>query len=91
MREAMAMGATLVGGVDPSIVDRNIEKSLQTTMGIAQDYHAGIDIHIHTANTLGEFEFYKLIELTKQGLYKGVTVFQKDFLLCLLLQPDLHT
>ena len=67
IREAMAMGATLVGGVDPSIVDRNIEKSLQTTMGIAQDYNAGIDIHIHTANTLGEFEFYKLIALTKQA------------------------
>ena len=64
------MGATLVGGVDPSIVDRNIEKSLQTTMGIAQDYNAGIDIHIHTANTLGEFEFYKLIELTKQAKKK---------------------
>ena len=39
-------------------------------MGIAQDYHAGIDIHIHTANTLGEFEFYKLIELTKQAKKK---------------------
>ena len=71
IREAMAMGATLVGGVDPSIVDRNIEKSLQTTMGIAQDYNAGIDIHIHTANTLGEFEFYKLIELTKQAKKEG--------------------
>ncbi len=65
------MGATLVGGVDPSIVDRNIEKSLQTTIGIAQDYNAGIDIHIHTANTLGEFEFYKLIELTKQAKKEG--------------------
>jgi len=71
IREAMAMGATLVGGVDPSIVDRNIEKSLQTTMAIAQDYQAGIDIHIHTANTLGEFEFYKLIELTKQAKKEG--------------------
>ena len=71
IREAMAMGATLVGGVDPSIVDRNIERSLQTTMDIAQDYHAGIDIHIHTANTLGEFEFYKLIELTKQAKKEG--------------------
>ncbi|MFF2174883.1 amidohydrolase family protein [Lysinibacillus sp. NPDC058147] len=71
IREAMTMGATLVGGVDPSIVDRNIEKSLQTTMGIARDFNAGIDIHIHTANTLGEFEFYKLIDLTKQANKEG--------------------
>ncbi len=28
MREAMKMGATLVGGVDPATVDNNIEKSL---------------------------------------------------------------
>lgn len=71
IREAMTMGATLVGGVDPSIVDRHIEKSLNTTMEIAKDYNAGIDIHIHTANTLGEFEFYKLIDLTKQAKKEG--------------------
>lgn len=33
IREAMAMGATLVGGVDPSIVDRNIEKVIANNNG----------------------------------------------------------
>ena len=35
MREAMKMGATLVGGVDPATVDNNIEKSLFDMMEIA--------------------------------------------------------
>lgn len=90
MREAMTMGATLVGGVDPSIVDRNIDKSLQTTMQIAQDYHTGIDIHIHTANTLGEFEFYKLIDLTKQAKKEGQVTISHAMALADLPQPQLE-
>jgi len=90
IREAMTMGATLVGGVDPSIVDRNIEKSLQTTMQIAQDYNSGIDIHIHTANTLGEFEFYKLIDLTKQAKKEGQVTISHAMALADLAQPQLE-
>lgn len=90
IREAMTMGATLVGGVDPSIVDRNIEKSLQTTMQIAQDYNTGIDIHIHTANTLGEFEFYKLIDLTKQAKKEGQVTISHAMALADLAQPQLE-
>ncbi|MFJ7665502.1 amidohydrolase family protein [Lysinibacillus sp. NPDC097195] len=90
IREAMTMGATLVGGVDPSIVDRDIEKSLQTTMQIAQDYNTGIDIHIHTANTLGEFEFYKLIDLTKQAKKEGQVTISHAMALADLAQPQLE-
>ena len=90
IREAMTMGATLVGGVDPSIVDRNIEKSLQTTMQIAQDYNTGIDIHIHTVNTLGEFEFYKLIDLTKQAKKEGQVTISHAMALADLAQPQLE-
>ncbi|GLC88174.1 amidohydrolase family protein [Lysinibacillus piscis] len=89
IREAMTMGATLVGGVDPSIVDRHIEKSLETTMGIAKDYNAGIDIHIHTPNTLGEFEFYKLIDLTKQAKKEGQVTISHAMALADLTQPQL--
>jgi len=91
IREAMTMGATLVGGVDPSIVDRDIERSLQTTMQIAQDYNAGIDIHIHTPNTLGEFEFYKLIDLTKQAKKEGQVTISHAMALADLPQPQLES
>lgn len=67
IREAMKMGATLVGGVDPSVIDRDIDKSLHITMDIALEAGTGIDMHIHDPNTLGAFEFYQLAKLTKQA------------------------
>jgi cytosine/adenosine deaminase-related metal-dependent hydrolase len=71
IREAMRMGATLVGGVDPSVIDRDIDRSLNLTMDIAVESGTGIDIHIHDPNSLGAFEFYKLAELTKQAKKEG--------------------
>lgn len=67
IREAMRMGATLVGGVDPSVIDRDIDRSLNLTMEIAVESGKGIDMHIHDPNSLGAFEFFKLAELTKQA------------------------
>ncbi|KOO49945.1 amidohydrolase [Viridibacillus arvi] len=67
IREAMKMGATLVGGLDPSVIDRDIDKSLHTTMDIAVEAGTGIDMHIHDPNTLGAFEFYQLAKLTKEA------------------------
>lgn len=67
MREAMRKGATLVGGLDPATIDRDIERSLNLTMDIAVDANAGLDLHIHDGDSLGAFEFKKLAELVKQG------------------------
>ncbi|MEK4762233.1 amidohydrolase [Viridibacillus sp. FSL E2-0187] len=67
IREAMKMGATLVGGLDPSVIDRDIDRSLHTTMDIAVEAGTGIDMHIHDPNTLGAFEFYQLAKLTKEA------------------------
>ncbi|MFJ9463187.1 amidohydrolase [Viridibacillus arvi] len=67
IREAMKMGATLVGGLDPSVIDRDIDRSLRTTMDIAVEAGTGIDMHIHDPNTLGAFEFYQLAKLTKEA------------------------
>ncbi|WP_342599977.1 amidohydrolase family protein [Psychrobacillus sp. FSL H8-0483] len=71
MREAMKMGGTLVGGVDPATIDRDIDRSLNLTMDIAVESGHGIDIHIHDPNSLGAFQFYKLAELTKQARKQG--------------------
>ncbi|HEY4552342.1 MAG TPA: amidohydrolase, partial [Bacillaceae bacterium] len=71
MRDAMKMGATLVGGVDPATLDRDIDKSLETMMDIAVEANTGVDIHLHDPNSLGAFQFYKLaglaIEAGKTG------------------------
>ena len=73
MREAMRKGATLVGGVDPALVDRDIERSLATTMDIATESGKGLDLHIHSGDSLGVFEFTKLAELATQAGKVGQT------------------
>ncbi len=73
MREAMRKGATLVGGVDPATIDRDIERSLETTMDIAVEAGRGLDIHIHDGDSLGAFEFTKLAELAVQAGKTGQT------------------
>lgn len=75
MREAMKNGATLVGGVDPATIDRNISLSLETMFDIANEAETGLDLHLHDPDSLGEFTFYKLIELTRRyGLEGKVTI-----------------
>lgn len=71
MREAMRKGATLVGGVDPATIDRDIERSLNLSMDIAVEAGTGLDLHIHDGDTLGAFEFRRLAELTNQAKKQG--------------------
>lgn len=71
IRDAMKNGATLVGGVDPATVDRNIEKSLHTIFEIAVESNCGVDIHLHDPNTLGAFTFERMAHYTKEAGLKG--------------------
>ncbi|MFD1779236.1 amidohydrolase family protein [Fredinandcohnia salidurans] len=71
IRDAMKNGATLVGGVDPATVDRNIEKSLSTIFEIAVENNKGVDIHLHDPNTLGAFTFERMASYTKEAGLKG--------------------
>ncbi|MFJ5759989.1 amidohydrolase family protein [Neobacillus sp. NPDC093182] len=71
IRAAMKNGATLVGGVDPATVDRNIEKSLYTIFEIAVENNKGVDIHLHDPNTLGAFQFERMAHYTKEAGLKG--------------------
>lgn len=73
IRDAMRNGATLVGGVDPATVDRNIEKSLEMIFDIAVQANAGVDIHLHDPNTLGAFTFERMAHYTKEAGLKGKT------------------
>jgi cytosine/adenosine deaminase-related metal-dependent hydrolase len=67
VRDAMKNGATLVGGVDPATIDRNIEKSLHTIFDIAVEAGTGVDIHLHDLNTLGAFTFERMAHYTKKA------------------------
>ncbi|MEH7013779.1 amidohydrolase family protein [Neobacillus niacini] len=75
IREAMQLGVTHVGGLDPTLVDGNMEKSLNTMVQIAFDYKAGIDIHLHEGGETGIKAIKLLADLTEQaGLQGKVTV-----------------
>lgn len=75
MREAMQLGATHVGGLDPTLVDADMERSLQTMVQIAVDYKAGVDIHLHEGGDTGLKAIRRLAELTEEaGLQGKVTV-----------------
>jgi cytosine/creatinine deaminase len=58
--EAVAMGADLVGGLDPASFDRDVEKHLDVVFGIAGKRGVGVDIHLHDNGTLGIFEIEQI-------------------------------
>jgi len=71
VREALRMGASLVGGVDPATVDDNIEKSLHMVMELAVEANANVDLHIHDPGHLGIFTFKRLAALTEEAGWQG--------------------
>jgi cytosine/adenosine deaminase-related metal-dependent hydrolase len=71
IRQALKMGATYVGGVDPATVDQNIEKSLSTVFELAVEADAPIDLHLHDPDHLGIFTFKRLAKMTEEAGWKG--------------------
>lgn len=71
MREAMKNGIKIVGGLDPATVDNNIEKSLQTTMELAAEFNADIDIHLHDHGSLGVYTIQRLAQLVEEAKWQG--------------------
>ncbi|NLS17199.1 amidohydrolase family protein [Rhizobium sp. P40RR-XXII] len=64
--EAIAMGADLVGGLDPASFDRNIEKHLDVVFGVAEKHGVDIDIHLHEGGTLGLFTIEEICARTRE-------------------------
>jgi cytosine deaminase len=63
--EAIAMGADLIGGLDPGSFDRDIEKHLDVVFGIAERRGVDVDIHLHDSGTLGVFEIEQIAARTR--------------------------
>ena len=72
MDQAMTMGATHVGGVDPSTVDKHVDKSFTQIFDLAVKHNASVDVHLHNRDTLGEYEFNKLADYTRQTNKEGL-------------------
>jgi cytosine/adenosine deaminase-related metal-dependent hydrolase len=64
MDEAMRLGADLVGGLDPSAIDRDPKGHLDLVFALAQRFGRGIDIHLHEPDALGAFAVELVCERT---------------------------
>ena len=65
MDDAVAMGADLVGGLDPASFDRDVEKHLDIVFGVAEKHGVGVDIHLHDGGTLGLFTIEQICARTR--------------------------
>lgn len=67
MKEVLSMGCDYVGGLDPNAIDGDLQRSLETTVQLALDYNAGIDIHLHERNDAGKQTLQALFKLLEQN------------------------
>ena len=75
LKEAMRMGADLVGGLDPANIDRDPVRCLDTLFSIADQFGKGIDIHLHEPNELGLFDLSLILDRTRSlGMQDMVSV-----------------
>jgi cytosine/creatinine deaminase len=64
-----------VGGIDPAGFDRDPVRHLDIVFGLAAQYGAGIDLHLHDLGSLGAWELELIAERTRDaGLAGRVTV-----------------
>lgn len=59
---AMALGAEVVGGLDPCAVDRDPKGHLDAIFGMAQKYGRPIDVHLHERGEMGAFSMDLILE-----------------------------
>lgn len=75
LEEAVKLGADCIGGLDPSTVDRDPVRHLDTIFAIADRYGVEVDIHLHEPGTLGAFAVELIAERTRVlGLQGRVTI-----------------
>ncbi len=74
MEDALRNGAEVVGGLDPSSIDRDPAKHLDTVFHLAEKYDVDVDIHLHEPGTLGAFSVELIAERTKALGWQGRVV-----------------
>ena len=79
--QAMAMGAEVVGGLDPCAVDRDPKGHLDAIFGLAQKYGRPLDIHLHERGEVGAFSMELIIERTRALGMQGKVAISHAFCL----------
>ncbi len=75
MRQALAMGADLAGGLDPAAIDRDPKAGVDAIFRLAEEAGKPVDIHLHEPGHLGAFTLSLICERTRAAGMEGrVTV-----------------
>lgn len=61
---ALAAGADIVGGLDPSSMDRDPKGSLDAVFALAEKHGKPVDIHLHEPGELGAFTMEMILDRT---------------------------
>ena len=87
MEAAVKAGADLVGGIDPSVIERDPAGHIDGIFAVADRHGVGIDIHLHEPGALGGFAIELIADRTRAlGLQGKVTV-SHAFCLGMVDQP----
>jgi cytosine/adenosine deaminase-related metal-dependent hydrolase len=81
MEQALKEGADVVGGLDPSTIDRDPARHLDTIFGLAERYDVDVDVHLHEPGELGAFSVDLIAERTKALGFQGRVVISHAFCL----------
>lgn len=79
--EALRSGADLIGGIDPSAIDRDPVRHLDTIFALAEKHGKAVDIHLHEPNELGAFAVELIIERTRVLGLQGKVMISHAFCL----------
>ena len=75
MDRALAMGAEVVGGLDPCAIDRDPKGHLDQVFALAQKFGRPVDIHLHEQGEMGAFSMELIVERTAAlGMQDKVTI-----------------
>ncbi len=79
--DALRQGADVIGGLDPSAIDRDPKGHLDSVFGLAERYDRDIDIHLHEPGELGAFDLQEIAERTKRLGFQGRVTISHAFCL----------
>lgn len=88
MEEALRNGAEVVGGLDPSSIDRDPAGHLDAVFEMAEKFDVDVDIHLHEPGDLGAFSIELIAERTRVLGWQGRVVISHAF--CLGAIPDAY-
>ncbi|MBR0651264.1 amidohydrolase family protein [Roseomonas terrae] len=78
---ALAMGADIVGGLDPCAIERDPVRHLDIVFRLAEKHAKPVDIHLHEPGSMGAFSLELILERTRALSMQGRVVVSHAFCL----------